>query len=50
MKIICPACNGTKIYNEMPCIVCGETGLHEVNEDVVRTMVRNGDTKFSRKE
>ncbi len=45
MQITCPACDGTKIYNDMPCIVCGGTGVHKVNEAVVLAMIRNGDIK-----
>lgn len=46
MKIVCPACDGTKIYNDMTCIVCGGTGISEVNEDVLLAMICHGDIKI----
>lgn len=45
MEIVCPACDGTKVYNDMTCIVCGGTGVSKTNEDVLLAMIRNGDIK-----
>lgn len=46
MEITCPACLGTKIYNDMPCIVCGATGVSHVNEDALLAMICHGDIKI----
>ena len=45
MEITCPACLGTKIDNDMPCIVCGATGVSHVNEDALLAMICHGDIK-----
>ena len=45
MKIICPACNGSGIYLNRKCCVCGGCGVYRISNDLIRMMYHNGDLK-----
>lgn len=45
MNIICPACNGSGIYLNRKCCVCGGCGVHRISNDLIRMMYHNGDLK-----
>ena len=43
METICPACNGSGIYLDHKCCVCGGKGIYHISDDLIMTMYHNGD-------
>ena len=43
MEIICPACNGSGIYLNRKCCVCGGKGIYHSSNELIMTMYHNGD-------
>ena len=45
MKIICPACNGSGIYLNRKCRVCGGCVVDHISNELIMMMYHNGDLK-----
>lgn len=45
MTVICPACNGSGIYLNHKCCVCGGCGVDRISNDLIRMMYHNGDLR-----
>lgn len=43
MNITCPACNGSGIYLDRKCCVCGGNGVDHISNELIMMMYRNGD-------
>lgn len=45
MNIICPACNGSVIYLNHKCCVCGGCVVDRISNELIMMMYHNGDLK-----
>lgn len=45
MNIICPACDGSGIYLNRKCCVCGGKGIYHIGKELIMMMYHNGDLK-----
>lgn len=45
MNIICPACNGSGIYLNRKCCVCGGCVVDRISKELIMMMYLNGDLK-----
>ncbi len=45
MNITCPACDGTGIYLDRKCCVCGGSGVDHISNELIMMMYHNGDLK-----
>ena len=45
MNIICPACDGSGIYLNRKCCVCGGCGVDRISNELIMMMYYNGDLK-----
>ena len=45
MNIICPACDGSGIYLNRKCCVCGGCEVDRISNELIMMMYYNGDLK-----